>query len=414
MRVLLTSLLIAVATASANAGGFAVREQSAYGQGSSFAGMPAPGDSIGTMYWNPAAVTIVEGMTLEGNFSGVFANSELDIDPSVSTLTAVGITGNGGNVLEPGVVPAAYFAAPLTDEIFVGASLNAPYGFGTTSDKPWVGMFSHLEAEATSINVAPIVGYKFNELVSAAVGLSIEYFDVNIETALAPTADPPRQQVDGDSIDIGFVAGLTLTPNETTTLGIGYRSPIKHRLKGTQTFGTAVPTPLGIIPAGDYDISADVTLPETISLGLRQHVSEAFVVLASVEWVNWSRIDTVSFEGSPAGTSLVLDFKDGWFFAVGGEYQVNPNWVLRTGFAYEIAPTTDEHRSMRLPDADRIWTSIGVSYNWHEKLSFDAGYSHVFGTDAPVDETTGPFRYGGNATGSADVIAVGVGYKFGT
>ena len=62
-----------------------------------------------------------------------------------------------------------------------------------------------------------------------------------------------------------------------------------------------------------------------------------------------------SFADSPAGTSLVLNFDDGWFFAVGGEYQVNPGWTVRLGFAYEIAPTTDEHRSMRLPDSDRIW-----------------------------------------------------------
>ena len=42
--------------ATAEAGGFAVREQSAYGLGSSFAGMAAPGDSISSMFWNPAAL----------------------------------------------------------------------------------------------------------------------------------------------------------------------------------------------------------------------------------------------------------------------------------------------------------------------------------------------------------------------
>ncbi len=51
-------------TADANAGGFAVREQSAYGQGSSFAGVAA-GGSLSSMFWNPATMTQVPGLQSE-------------------------------------------------------------------------------------------------------------------------------------------------------------------------------------------------------------------------------------------------------------------------------------------------------------------------------------------------------------
>ena len=399
--------------ATAEAGGFAVREQSAYGQGSSFAGMAAPGDSISSMFWNPAAVTTVTGITAEGNLTGVFPHSELDVDPTRSTLTRLGITGNGGNVGETGIVPAGYFAMPITDQLYFGMSFNAPYGFSTTSETPWVGMFSHLDAEAKSVNVTPVLGFKFNDMISVAVGMQVEYFDVDIETALAPTAAPPRQRLEGNSTDVGFVAGVTLTPFDGTTIGIGYRSMVKHSLDGSQTFDVPLRTPLGTIPAGAYPITADVTLPDTLSIGVRQRISDAFTVMGGMEWANWSRIQTVPFAGSPARTSLALDFDDGWFFSLGGEYKYNPDWTFRAGLGYEIAPTTDEHRSMRLPDADRVWASIGASYNWNERLSMDAGYSHLFVDDAPVDETTAGFRYAGTAEGSADIISLGVRYKFG-
>lgn len=402
-----------IGAASAQAGGFAVREQSAYGQGSSFAGMAAPGDSISSMFWNPAAITTVTGMTAEGNLTGVFPQSELDVDPSRSTLTRLGITANGGNVGETGVVPAAYFAMPVTDQLYFGVSFNAPYGFSTTSEPPWVGMFSHLDAEAKSVNVTPVVGYKFNDMVSVAVGLQVEYFEVSIETAMAPTASPPRQRLEGDSTDVGFVAGLTLTPLDGTTIGIGYRSSVKHSLDGNQTFGVPLRTPLGTIPAGAYPVTADVSLPETVSIGVRQRITDAFTMMAGMEWTNWSRIQTVPFVGSPTRSNLALQFDDGWFFSLGGEYKYDPNWTFRTGLGYEIAPTTDEHRSMRLPDADRVWASIGASYNWTEQLSIDAGYSHLFVEDAPVDETTAGFRYAGTAEGSADIFSIGVRYKFG-
>ena len=399
--------------ATAEAGGFAVREQSAYGQGSSFAGMAAPGDSISSMFWNPAAVTTVTGITAEGNLTAVFPRSELDVDPTRSTLTRLGITGNGGNVGETGIVPAGYFAMPITDQLYIGMSFNAPYGFSTTSETPWVGMFSHLDAEAKSVNVTPVLGFKFNDMISVAVGMQVEYFDVDIGTALAPIAAPPRQRLEGNSTDVGFVAGVTLTPFDGTTIGIGYRSMVKHSLDGSQTFDVPLRTPLGTIPAGAYPITADVTLPDTLSIGVRQRISDAFTVMGGMEWANWSRIQTVPFAGSPARTSLALDFDDGWFFSLGGEYKYNPDWTFRAGLGYEIAPTADEHRSMRLPDADRVWASIGASYNWNERLSMDAGYSHLFVDDAPVDETTAGFRYAGTAEGSADIISLGVRYKFG-
>src|SRR5882757_8595874 len=56
--------VLLVATATANAGGFALREQSAYGQGSSFAGVAA-GGALSTMFWNPATVTQMPGMGFE-------------------------------------------------------------------------------------------------------------------------------------------------------------------------------------------------------------------------------------------------------------------------------------------------------------------------------------------------------------
>ncbi len=402
-----------VGVTTAQAGGFGVREQSAYGQGSSFAGMAAPGASISSMYWNPAAVTTATSATVEGNVTGVFPESELNVDPSRSTLSRLGITGNGGNVGEIGVVPTTYFAVPLTDQFFVGLSVNAPYGFSTTSDTPWVGMTSHLNAQATAINVTPIMGIKFNDMVSVAFGVQVQYFDVEIETALRPTAVPPKQTIKGDSTDVGIVAGITLTPFDGTTIGIGYRSQIDTSLDGTQSFDVPVPTPRGTIRAGNYAISADVELPQMISVGLRQRVNEAFTFMAGMEWTDWSSIQTVPFVGSPAGSALALNFEDGWFFSAGGEYKFNPNLTLRAGLGYEISPTTDEDRSMRLPDADRVWASIGASYNWNEQLSFDAGYSHIFVDDASVDETTAGVRYAGTADGSADIISLGVRYKFG-
>ena len=60
--------ILIIATAQANAGAFAIREQSTYGQGTSFAGVAA-GGSLSSMFWNPATMTQFKGIVSENGFS---------------------------------------------------------------------------------------------------------------------------------------------------------------------------------------------------------------------------------------------------------------------------------------------------------------------------------------------------------
>jgi long-chain fatty acid transport protein len=61
-----TSALVALIASGANAraGSFAVREQSAWGEGSSYAGVAA-GGSTSAMFWNPATMTQTGKMSVE-------------------------------------------------------------------------------------------------------------------------------------------------------------------------------------------------------------------------------------------------------------------------------------------------------------------------------------------------------------
>src|SRR5664280_755088 len=80
------------ATADANAGGFAVREQSAWGQGSSFAGVAA-GGSLSAMFWNPATMTQIPGIQSESVLTGIMPYAA-NTPGAASTLFGLGGTGN--------------------------------------------------------------------------------------------------------------------------------------------------------------------------------------------------------------------------------------------------------------------------------------------------------------------------------
>ena len=63
---------------TAQAGGFAVREQSTTSQGMSFAGSAA-NNTLSAMYWNPAAVANLDGFNSENHAAIVLGDSEITV-----------------------------------------------------------------------------------------------------------------------------------------------------------------------------------------------------------------------------------------------------------------------------------------------------------------------------------------------
>ncbi len=142
---------------SAMAGSFGLREQSAYSQGASFAGAAAPGDSLSAMFWNPAAVTIADGLQTESHFTFILPTSELD-DPSKTLGGGLPGYGNGGDVGIDAFLPASYSAYKVNDSLYLGLSVVRPYGLAPhSSETPWVGQADHLKAKVRSTAVTPTI-----------------------------------------------------------------------------------------------------------------------------------------------------------------------------------------------------------------------------------------------------------------
>jgi long-chain fatty acid transport protein len=431
----------------AQAGGFYVHEQSAYFQGTSFAGAAAGGPSLSAMFWNPATITQHGlGLTTEKDFAVIFADS--DITPITATSpTGVDLVpfGRSGNLFGQQFVPSSYFVYGLNNWISFGMSMNAPFGLKTEPSGIWSGMFYSRESAVWSINASPTVAFKLTDWLSVGVGAQIEYFKVKLHSAfpgsgatgpfpfLAPVA-PETLRIDGDSIDVGFTAGITITPTPWTTIGVGYRSRIDHGLEGDiwrPAFVAPVRIGAALIPVGFpaafVNFTADVPLPDIATASIRQKITESITLLGTVEWTNWSRLGRVPVTTNPLGpipgipTELAFEWRDGWLVSGGAEYQWTPQVAVRAGIGWEQSPITDRTRGTRLPDADRLWVSAGASYKWNEQLSFDIGYSHVFVDDAPIDLSAasgnptfnpGLGTFIGTANGQVDIVSLALRYRF--
>jgi len=350
------------ATAEVDAGAFAVRQQSAYGHGASFAGIAA-GGSLSSMFWNPASLSDVQGIEVEATGAGVFADAHVKLDPQ----PALGLPGSDeGNVAQHAVIPSGYAAYRLNERVVLGIGINSPFGLTTKYDGDSILSQTGIagKSEITSVNVNPAVSVAMTDWLALAVGVQVQYFDARLtRQALGPLG---IAALEGDDIGLGLTAGIKITPLPGTEIGLGYRSFVEHELDGT----------LKTTNAGSFDVRYDgVNLPDLVTLGIRQRITERLRVMAGAEWSNWSRFDTVKVEGGPAPVDLPFEYDDGWFLSGGGEFDVTQRLAVRAGIGFDVSPIGDDVRTYRLPANDGLSLSVGASYRHGGRFSLDLGYS---------------------------------------
>jgi long-chain fatty acid transport protein len=425
----------------AMAGGFSSRQQSATGQGFSFAGAGTSTFGLGSMFWNPANITNFEGRNSEWNVPLIMPNTSVNtisgsVAPTGTPFTALGIApGGSGNINQAQISTASYNSYQINQNLFIGLQTGTPFGSRTKADPGFGGAVYGTSTVVRGVAITPTLGYKVNDWFSVGVGITLQQLTVALSGGDARIsnaffANPLTRPIavagapsylKGDGYGIGWTAGFTVKPAAGTEISLGIRSHIKHKLEGSL---------FNYLPVGRRDtlISTNVNLPEIVTLGLSQRLNQQWTATGTVQWTNWSRVKTAPLLNRTTGvpiTGLGFKYKDEWFIAAGLQYQHNANWTFRGGVAYEKAPIGDENRGVRVLDSDRIWLSAGVGYKINEKLSLDFGYSHIFlksgkvnivAAGNPLNPVGNPaftaFNYSGTSRGSVDIINLSLKYRW--
>jgi long-chain fatty acid transport protein len=417
---------------AALAGGFAVREQSAYGLGAAFAGIAAA-DTLSAMFWNPAGVAAARELEVEAGAAllipdtGIAGTATFQPIPGVSVPLGF-LDQSGGSFSSPAAVPSLYAGEQVTERLSVGLAFNAPFGITTKPENDnWAGKFEARTSSLTTYNLNPVLGYRLAPNLVLGAGLQVSYADIALKSAypgLGGLAGPnPNLTISGDALGAGYTLGFLWEPVGGTRLGAGYRSEVEHGIVG-ETFVAGIPA------VGNAKITAGLTTPQIATASLRQQAGPRVALLATVEWTGWSVLDEVIVQahttnpalGAVSGkplTTLPLHWHDGWFVSGGAEFVVGERTLLRTGAAFERSPIQDAaERSARVPDSDRVWVSVGATHRLDERASIDIAYSHVFFEGGPIDRTSsigpaGSVRLLGEADQGLDIVAVSVRLKLG-
>jgi long-chain fatty acid transport protein len=391
---------------AAFASGYALREQSASGQGSAFAGASASAEDLSYMFFNPASLTRQSGHQIVGVSSLIIPQLRFR-NGGATTGAGTPISGNNGgdDAGEDALVPVFYGMLDLQrlldweENVKLGVGVNVPFGLETDYRDGWIGRYHALHSKLRSVNINPAVAWEVMDGVSVAAGLQVQYVDARLTNAIdigtigasrgipgsVPGQQDGRAKVDGDDWGYGFNLGVLYEPWEGTRFGAAYRSAIEQNLKGDGKFDVGTSAPGQTLAAAglfrDTGIDAHVETPETVSFGVHHDLSSQWSVMGEAQWTRWSRFDdlTIKFD-NPAQPNSVTDqdWEDTWFLALGARYRPDDAWTLRGGFAWDQDPTRNSTRTPRIPTENRYWLSIGAGWQPFANLTLDLGYTHIF------------------------------------
>ncbi len=417
-----TALLYITSSQQAAAAGFQLKEQSSSLQGHAFAGASAKADDLSTMFFNPAGLTrLEEGNQFSLTTSYILPSATFETSSATSVVPGL-VTpaqNDGGDAGVGALVPAFYGAVDLGlgPQWRTGIAVNTPFGLSTKYNNGWVGRYAALESELLTINVAPTVAYQVNDTLSLGANVQGQYAEAKLTNAFFDGVGDGNTKLEGDDIAFGWGLGALWEPRSDTRVGLNYRSRIVHTLEGDiRTVNSAG----GVVAAGTAGASAGLTTPDILSAGIVHDLDDRWSVMGEVAYTNWSLFDDLTVI-SDAGVQLQTvdeNWDDTLFVSVGAEYKHSEAWTFRGGIAYDQSAVDAEHRTFRIPETDRIWTSLGAGYVVSPTVSLDVNYTYIFAKDARISEDfeTAGGAVTGNVSGEFDahvnIATLGVNVKF--
>lgn len=398
---LLAAMLPAI---HANAAGFQVAEHSAAGLGRAFAGEAAVADDASVVARNPAGMSLLDRTTLTVVGSVIF--------PEIKVEEAPNGTSHGSNsVGEDAFVPAAYLVMPYNDKITFGFGANTNFGlgtkYGTSSNFPTEAA----ESEIISVNFNSSIAYQISDRLSFGFGLNAVHAEAKLVSKMSTGADV--MAMEGDDWGFGWNAGILFDFTPATRIGLSYRSEVKLALEG-ESKTDMHPIAQQILGVYNSDGSVDLDLPAIAELSVNHQLTDTVSVQASWQRNYWSSFEEIRIKFDQAGARDYVvpeNWSDADRLSLGVTWQYSPALTLRAGIARDESPVSSHFRTFRIPDADRMWYTIGAGYKFSENSSIDAGYAYLTGDSVKVYETD-PTPHGEVTKTAAHIFALQYNYKF--
>jgi len=386
--------------------------------------------SPATNWYNPAGLTELEDIQISATIMSETTDSEFDSDYGVNVDSETGQF----------FIPAIFTSYQFKDNIFFGFGINAAYGLSTEWDNS-ITNYVATKSEFTPVNFNPNIAYKINDSFSAAFGLDISYATGKLQKNLNQTilnsyllqvmtgvsgivySLDGESTLEGDDVALGWNTGFLYKFNDTTTLGLTYRSEIKHDLDGDVKLEGLNGLTAAVFGGTEYEVDAslEISIPDTLVLGIASQVTDKTSIELDFELARWSQIKqfNVKYKGESdpvrlsilnSGNPVEKDWDDTLNIALGVEHQLNSKNSMYLGTRYRPSPIPEENFDPSLPSCDLFDILGGFSIE-NDSSRWDFSMAYVWGLERDIDNTIGNDN-GTSINGkySTDAFVIGVTY----
>ncbi|MFP0195026.1 OmpP1/FadL family transporter [Pseudomonas sp. PHC1] len=411
-------LAVTLASTSIFASGFAVNEQSISGMGTGFAGRSSAAQDASTVYGNPAGMSRLKREQVTGGVTLINAHTDIS---DVSSSPNGG--SNDGDMVPLIGIPMGYYVKPLDEQWTVGVGVYAPFGMVTDYENGFAGRYFGTKSSVEVVTFQPTVSYAFNERISVGFGPTINRIEGALESNLSLTQAAPdgSVRVKGDDIALGFNIGVLAQLTDSTRVGLTYHSKVDYKLEGDTKVDYSLFALGGLGKNQKFDASLDVTTPESVDFSVTHELNDQWTLYAGSTWTHWSRLKDITIENSGVPGALAGQFgeitekqnwHDTWAHAIGASYQLNKQWVLRTGLSFDQSPVNNTDRSPRIPSGDRTIFSVGAGWSPTDDLTIDVAYSYLQEEAVHLNNKGHGQTYSAKYENWANAFGAGVTYRF--
>ncbi|MBW2699923.1 MAG: outer membrane protein transport protein [Deltaproteobacteria bacterium] len=407
------AMALMLTVTNAYAGGFLLYEHNSSATGMAGA-RTAISDDPSSMFYNPAAISELEGLQLQIGATGIlpYVSYEPATDQTARSFEYLDQNGNlvtkivndGQNATSAklkGFNPIHLYATYNLPDwgVTLGYGLNNPFGLGTYWPGDWDGRFIGTETEihtffnnaVVAVDIAKLAGFKDSLKLSLAAGYTFVYgsarlakrIDLRVVEALSQGQfeDPwGEMRMLGSAIGHGWNVALYAELPELVSFGFSLRSQVSLPFEGTAKFvfigdnnilardflsanlGVTFPT----APTVDNMSEGETTGNVTIDLPMNLNVGLAFLGIKDLKiaadfflafFESYGQLD-LSFNCVEEGTCsdnlntvVEKNWSSSWQVSLGAEYMVVEGIPLRVGYGMVSSPVPNDTYDPSLPDA---------------------------------------------------------------
>lgn len=389
LALLSAAALTACASSAAFAEGFGVYEWSAAGTAMGEAYMFGEEDPS-VLAYNPAQIT-----KLDGTYFSIGASL---VNPDTKVLfRQLGFL-NGGNgtqystwenEYDPAVIPYMYYATKAGENSWWGIAMFSRFGNQIEYDDLWPGRYDTIFSGIKGFTVQPTYAFKIGDKLSAAVGLDINYVKLRMRKSVPVSVEQlggyigdAGTDLEGDTINIGWLASLMYDFDDKTSLAVTYRSRIKHTMDDADMAMSGLER-FGVTGTG---ANGTVTLPDSVSIGLGHKFNDRTRIELNAVWTNWETYNALNvyfdnpiLQGMGMGASLnEKNWEACWRYGIGIEHKLSKQWSILAGYVFDESPIPDSTMDFTVPTGDRHRGSIGFKYRFKENHEIVFAYTGIW------------------------------------